>query len=157
MKRLRAYWLHGVLGACALLTLALILVPQSENAPAAPPQEKRFAGRDFEARPAARLQNFVLSLSAPAAAASPANAEPLPTLVGLAGRSVYLRSASSGETERLSVGQEFDGWRLVAVGARAITLRGPAGDRRLELFALPDPEPEEPAQAGVSTAQPVGG
>lgn len=139
MRRLRSHWLQALLAACALITLALLLIPGREDAPVPPPSEPRYAGGDFQARPASRLPAFILSLSGAAAtAAPPVSAQPLPTLVGLAGRSAYLRGASSGETERITVGGEFEGWRVVEIGVRAVTLRGPAGDKRLELFTLPD-------------------
>jgi len=138
MRRLRSHWLQALLAACALITLALLLIPGWRDAPVPPPSEPRYAGGDFQARPASRLSAFILSLSGAAdTAPSPVNAQPLPTLVGLAGRSAYLRGASSGATERISVGGEFEGWRVIAIGVRAVTLRGPAGDKRLELFALP--------------------
>lgn len=155
MRRLGAYWLHAVLGVCALATLALVLAPLPEAATAAAPRSARYVGADFEIRTAARLSNFVLSLSAPAAA-TPTESVPVPTLVGLAGRSAYFKSAASGEMERISIGEELDGWRLVGIGARAVTLRGSTGDRRLDLFAMPDPTPED-RQTEARPAEASGG
>jgi hypothetical protein len=123
------------MGLCTLLTLGLLIWPTGGPDPAAPPAAERYAGPDIETRRGGPVLGFALRLGGPAAAPEAAPApEALPVLVGIAGRQAYLRSAS-GEVERVSIGQEIDGWRLVAVSARAATLRGPDGDRRIEMFA----------------------
>lgn len=140
MTRLRKHWLPGLLGLCALLTLGLLAWPTGAARPSRPPAAERYAGPDIETRRGGPVVGFALRLGGPAAlpeAAPPPEA--LPVLVGIAGRRAYLRNAG-GEVERVSIGQEIDGWRLVAVSARAATLRGPNGDRRIEMFASgPDP------------------
>lgn len=140
MTHLRRYWLPGLLGLSALLTLGLLAWPTGAARLAPPAAAERYTGPDIETRRGGPVVGFALRLSGPDAA--PAAAPPpeaLPVLVGIAGRRAYLRNAG-GEVERVSIGQEIDGWRLVAVSARAAILRGPDGDRRIEMFASgPDP------------------
>jgi hypothetical protein len=135
------HWLPGLLGLCALLTLGLLVWPAGASDRVGPPASERYAGPDIETRRGGPVRGFALRFGGPAAA--PAAAPPpeaLPVLVGIAGRRAYLRSPGSGEVEGVAIGQEIDGWRLVAVSARAATLRGPDGDRRIEMFAGgPDP------------------
>ena len=134
------------MGLCALLTLGLLFWPAGAADPVGPPAAERYAGPDIETRRGGPVRGFALRLGGPAAAPEAAPPpEALPVLVGLAGRQAYLRNAG-GEVERVSIGQEIDGWRLVAVSARGATLRGPDGDRRLEMFA-----------AGPGTAAPAEG
>ena len=154
MMRLRQYWLPGLLGLCALLTLGLLAWPTGAARPNAPPAADRYAGPDLGTRRGGPVQGFALRLAgsdaAPQAAPPP---EALPVLVGIAGRRVYMRGAD-GEVERVSIGQELDGWRLVAVTARAATLRGPGGDRRIEMFAA---EIAAPATTAAGETPPVPG
>ncbi len=141
MTRLRQHWLPGLLGLCTLLTLGLLFWPAGAADPVGPPAAERYAGPDIETRRGGPVVGFALRLGGPAAppeAAPPPEA--LPVLVGIAGRSAYLRNAG-GEVERVSIGQEIDGWRLVGVAARAATLRGPDGDRRIEMFTAGSPVP----------------
>ena len=151
MTRLRRYWLHGLLGLCALLTLGLLAWPTGAARPPGPPAAERYAGPDIETRRGGPVVGFALRLGGPATAPEAAPPpEALPVLVGIAGRRAYLRNAG-GEVERVSIGQSIDGWRLVAVSARAATLRGPDGDRRIEMFAVA----ADPAASGA--APPVTG
>lgn len=136
MTHLRRHWLPALLGLCAVLTLGLLVWPPSGTSQAQRPPVERYAGPDVEMRRSGPVQEFALRLgradAAPAAAPSPAA---LPVLVGLAGRRAYLRSTATGEVEGVAIGQTLDGWRLVAVSARSAILRGPDGDRRLDMFA----------------------
>jgi hypothetical protein len=159
VKRLARHRLHAALALCALLTLALILWPRPAAPSAQPPARLHYAGDDFQAQPGGRLQGFVLTLSSSAAAVAAPSAEPLPVLVGIVGRSAYLRSVATGEITRVPVGQDLDGWRLVSVGARAVTLRGASGDRRVELFAAPPaaPEGDAPPTTAPSPVETGGG
>lgn len=155
MTRLRRYWLPGLLGLCALLTLGLLAWPTGAARPPGSPAAERYAGPDIETRRGGPVVGFALRLGGPAA---PPQAGPppeaLPVLVGIAGRRAYLRNAG-GEVERVSIGQEIDGWRLVAVSSRAATLRGADGDRRIEMFSSgPDPAASGPAAAVPGAAPP---
>lgn len=136
MTQLRRHWLPGLLGLCALLTLGLLAWPTGAARPASPPPAERYVGPDLVTRRSGPVLGFALRLAGPDAApqATPPP-EALPVLVGIAGRRAYLRSAG-GDVEGVSIGQEIDGWRLVTVSARAATLRGPEGDRRIEMFAV---------------------
>lgn len=150
MTRLRQHWLPGLLGLCALLTLGLLFWPAGAADPVGPPAAERYAGPDIETRRGGPVLGFALRLGGPAAppqAAPPPEA--LPVLVGIAGRRAYLRNAG-GEVERVSIGQEIDGWRLVAVSGRAATLRGADGDRRIEMFAVG----ADPAASGAAAPVP---
>ncbi len=155
MTHLRRHWLPGLLGLCALLTLGLLAWPTGAARPLRPPTAERYAGPDIETRRGGPVREFALRLGGPAA--TPEAAPPpevLPVLVGIAGRRAYLRNAG-GEVERVSIGQEIDGWRLVAVGGRAATLRGPDGDRRIEMFASgPDPAASGAPTAATGEASP---
>ncbi len=135
MTHLRRHWLPGLLGLCAILTLGLVLWPSGAARPAGRALAERYTGPNIETRRSGPMRGFALRLAGPDTGpqATPA-VEALPVLVGIAGRRVYLRTAA-GEVERVSIGQEIDGWRLMAVSARGATLRGPNGDRRIEMFA----------------------
>lgn len=137
MTRLRQHWLPGLMGLCAVITLGLVAWPTGAARPVPPAAAERYAGPDIETRRGGPVVGFALRLEGPDAAPQAAPPpEALPVLVGIAGRWAYLRSTASGEVDRVSIGQEIDGWRLVAVSARAATLRGPDGDRRIEMFAV---------------------
>lgn len=159
MTRLRRYWLHGLLGLCALLTLGLLAWPTGAGRPPGPPAAERYAGPDIETRRGGPVVGFALRLAGPDTtpqAVPPPEA--LPVLVGIAGRRAYLRSTASGEVERVSIGQEIDGWRVVSVSARSATLRGPDGDRRIEMFAArPDPANGVAATASGEASPPIQG
>lgn len=159
MTHLRRYWLHGLLGLCALLTLGLLAWPTGAARPSRPPAAERYAGPDIGTRRGGPVRDFALRLGSGPAAPPEAAPQPeaLPVLVGIAGRRAYLRNAG-GEVERISVGQEIDGWRLVAVSARAATLRGPAGDRRIEMFASgPGPATSGATAASGEASPPIQG
>jgi hypothetical protein len=156
VTHLRRYWLPGLLGLCALLTLGLLAWPTGAARPLGPPAPERYAGPDIETRRGGPVVGFALRLGGPAALPEAApTPEALPVLVGIAGRQAYLRNAG-GEVERVSIGQEIDGWRLVGVGGRVATLRGPDGDRRIEMFAngsaAPATGPAAPATPPGSTS-----
>ncbi|MDI6623292.1 MAG: hypothetical protein QME55_01055 [Brevundimonas sp.] len=152
MKALFArHWLPGLLGLCAVVTLALLVWPVEAARPKPTPAAERYPGADHSARNGGPVTGFALRLQ-PAAAieAAPAVAEAAPVLVGLAGRRAYLRSAETGQVEGVSVGQMLDGWRLISVGQRTATVRGSSGDRKLELFST-----EVAAPASGTTSAPV--
>jgi hypothetical protein len=56
-----------------------------------------------------------------------------PRLVGIAGRSAYLRSAS-GETERLSAADELYGWSVTRTEEKSVTLNNGARSEQLKMF-----------------------
>lgn len=157
MTPLRRHWLAGLLILCAILTLGLLLWPSGAAGPARPPVTERYTGPNLETRRGGPVMGFALRLSGPAADPQvPPAVEALPVLVGIAGRRAYLRG-TDGEVERVSIGQEIDGWRLVAVSARTATLRGPNGDRRVEMFSVPaNPAGNGPENPG-EVAPPIPG
>lgn len=57
-----------------------------------------------------------------------------PTLVGIAGNNVYLKSAATGQVQRATVGGESDGWTVSAIRARSVTLRKGGVTSELVLF-----------------------
>lgn len=150
MKRLALHWPAFVLGACALATLAILVWPVGAAGPSAPPAAERYLGPDHQARRSGPVPGFALRLQAAGVEQAAPVVEALPVLVGLTDRRAYLRSAQSGEVEGVAVGQTLDGWRLVSVSRRSATVRGPAGDRRLGLFAAttPTPEVDPPDESG---------
>lgn len=150
MKLARQYWLQAILGLCTMITIGLILWPANSGDPAPTPTPERYAGPDIQTRKGGRMPGFAIRLRSGTgeASAAPQPIEALPVLVGIAGRRAYLRSATTGEVERVTIGQEIDGWRLVSVGARSASLRGPSGDRRIEMFSASG---AQPAAAPLST------
>ena len=144
MKHVRRFWLQGVLALCAVATIGLLIWPAGSADLAPAPPAERYSGPDLQTRRGGPVPGFAIRLSSAtdSAAAAPPPVEALPVLVGIAGRQAYLRSAATGEVERVSIGQEIDGWRLVSVGARSANLRGASGDKRIEMFSVPaDPVP----------------
>ena len=144
--QLAATWL----GACATASAALMFWPQAQ---AAPPKDKRtnvYGGVEHQTRetgPRPSDAVFVLTGSAQPVPAAPQTTAPV--LVGIAGRFVYLKSASSGETVRVSIGRSLDGWKVTAVRGRTITLEGTGGRREMSLFEKP--ASVEPNSSGWST------
>ncbi|HYC98456.1 hypothetical protein [Brevundimonas sp.] len=156
MTKLARHWAPGLLGLCALVTLLLLVWPAAAARPAAAPAAERYLGPDHQTRRGGPMTGFAIRLgSTDALSDAPAPAA-VPALVGLAGRRAWLRSAATGEVEGVAVGQTLDGWRLVAVTTRTVTLRGPEGDRRLEVFAAgPPPTPAPGAGTMAAPAAPV--
>lgn len=142
MRRLALHWPAVVLGLCALVTLVILIWPAGAAHPSAPPPVERYLGPDHQARRSGPVPGFALRLQAAGVQEASPVVEALPVLVGLTDRRAYLRSAQSGEVEGVGIGQTLDGWRLVSVARRSATVRGPAGDRRLELFATTAPTTE---------------
>lgn len=132
--QLAAIWL----GACATVSAGLIFWPQAQ---AASPKDKRtsvYGGVEHQTRKTSARSSdavFVLTASTQPVQAAPQAA--LPVLVGIVGRSAYLKSASSGETVSVSIGQSLDSWKVAAVRGRTITLEGIGGRREISLFEKP--------------------
>lgn len=123
---------RAVLVGCLLLAGAIYLLPMgAAESPLATPET--FEGQIAEARatsiPATAAFTFAES------AALPEVVEPvaLPRLVGIAGNSAYLRG-TSGTAERVGVGGELDGWRVVRIDEKAVTLTDGDRTERLALF-----------------------
>jgi len=161
MKLVRQYWLHGVLGLCALGTIGLIAWPASSVGPVSAPPAERYSGPDIQTRRGGPVPGFAIRLSSgnDQPSAVPQTAEAVPVLVGIAGRRAYLRSGATGEVVRVSIGQEIDGWRLVSVGTRSANLRGTSGDTRIEMFNTGSgaAAPVTPVPAAGEPGQPISG
>lgn len=69
-----------------------------------------------------------------------------PTLIGIAGNTAYLKSAATGQVQRLSAGAEIDGWTVSSIRARSVTLRKGGVTNELALFQ-PSTEAATPAVA----------
>lgn len=140
------------LGGCAAFSAGLMFWPQAQ---AAPPTDKRTSAyggvehqlRKTGARPGAAV--FVLIGSAQPAQVAPQAASP--ALVGIVGRSAYLKSTSSGETVNVSVGESLDGWKVASVRGRAVTLEGPGGRREVSLFEKPASVTSNALQDGITS------
>lgn len=123
------------LGGCAAFSAGLMFWPQAQ---AVPPTDKRtsaYGGVEHQVRKTGAGPGeavFVLTGSAQSAQVAPQAASP--ALVGIVGRSAYLKSASSGETVSVSIGESLDGWKLAALRGRTVTLEGPGGRREMSLF-----------------------
>ena len=143
-----------ILGACALVTAGLLLWPAGTASAPLPGAAAPYRGPVRQLREVAPNPEFPLRLAGAGGATAPAaDVQPVPVLVGIAGSAAYLRSAATGATERVSRGGVLDGWTLRAVGARTVTLTGPGGDRRLELFAA-GPDAAGPAAAPLLSEPP---
>jgi len=144
-----------ILVCCLVATLALLLWPQGATAPRRAPAE-RYSGPLFQAREGGPVAEFPLALTSPGAVSPEAPpATPTPALVGVAGRSAYLRDASTGEVVRVPVGGSLGGWRVVSVSSRRAVLDGPSGRTTVELFAIPRPDASS-APGPESLPAPVG-
>lgn len=154
MKISVRHWLPALLGLSAVVTVGLLVWPATSATPSARPPADHYRGPDIETRRAGPVSKFALRLASPdsPAAAAPEAIEAVPVLVGVAGQRAYLRSAATGEVEGVSIGASIDGWRLVSVSARAATLRGATGDKRVQMFA---PTSAAPPEAGVAAATPA--
>ena len=123
---------RGVLAGCLVLAGLIFLIPLAPAA-SSPPSAEEFTGQIAEVRvtsiPAEAGFRFSTSSPAPADAGEVA----APRLVGIAGRSAYLRGAS-GETERLSVGDELDGWSVTRIEEKSVTLTNGARSEQLKMF-----------------------
>lgn len=144
-----------------LLAGALLVWPIGAGPVVPAPAPEVFRGPDQKTNRGSPVTQSAIRLSSGASAqeARPV-AQPTPTLVGIAGGQAYLKSIDSGEIERAGVGGTVDGWKVVAVGNRTVTLRGGAGDQRLRLFEKPNVAPASgpaPAAAPDAAPAPVGG
>lgn len=138
-----------ILGACALATAGILLWPAGATPAPQVGAAPQYRGPIRQLREVAVSPEFPLRLAGSGGPTAPAaDVQPVPVLVGIAGSAAYLKSAATGATERVSRGGVLDGWTLRAVGARTVTLAGPGGDRRLDLFAAP-------ADAAVPAAAPL--
>lgn len=139
MGWLRLYWAQGLLGVCALVSGAIYAWPSGENAPVVAAQPERYNGPVFADRKGGVPPGFPLRLTAPGAAEAPPppTAQVLPVLVGVANGQAYLRSAATGEVERVSRGQTIDDWRVASVGFRSVTLSNGEAEQEVAMFMTP--------------------
>ena len=134
-----------------MASAALMFWPQARAAPSKDKRTSVYGGVEHQTRKTGVRPSdavFVLTSSAPPAPAVPQTASPV--LVGIAGRFIYLKTASSGETVRVSIGESLDGWKVAAVRGRTIALEGPGGRREMSLFekqasVTPKGSPASPA------------
>lgn len=123
---------RGVLAGCLVLAGLIFVIPLAPTASSSASPEE-FTGQIAEVRvtsiPAETGFRFSTSSPAPTDAGSVA----VPRLVGIAGRSAYLRGAS-GETERVSVGDELDGWSVARIEEKSVTLTDGARSEQLTMF-----------------------
>lgn len=123
---------RGALAGCLVLAGLIFVIRLAPTASSSPSIEE-FTGQIAEVRvtsiPAEAGFRFSTSSPAPKDAGSVA----APRLVGMAGRSAYLRGAS-GETERVSVGDELDGWSVARIGEKSVTLTNGARSEQLKMF-----------------------
>ena len=138
MSWLRLYWAQGLLGVCAVVSGVIFAWPSGGNAPVVAAQPEPYSGPIFADRKGGFLPGFPLHLTAPGAAETPPPvAEALPILVGIANGQAYLRSAASGEVDRVARGQTIDGWQVIYVGGRSVTLSSGQAEREVAMFTTP--------------------
>ena len=134
-------WAIGVGVGCLVVAGAFRLMPDEKPIGVETPSTARYSGPMLEpARsgvtpvPLLRLArlNGAEAVSVPEVAA--------PSLVGVitagAARMAYLKSAKSGAVERVALGGEMDGWRLVAVTAMSATLERNGERAESGMFAV---------------------
>jgi hypothetical protein len=148
MSWLRLYWAQALLGVCAIVAGVIFAWPLGRIAPVVAAQSERYGGPVFGDHKGGVLPGFPLRLIGPGAAeAPPPAAEALPVLVGLANGQAYLRSAATGEIVRVVRGQSIDGWLIVYVGGRRVTLSNGQTEREVAMFTVP---PATQAAASVN-------
>lgn len=133
-------YLYAYGTACALASAAMLILPVSTPGLAGTAERPAYSGPDHRLRTtgqsdAALPVHLVSTTAADQATVEPPSA--LPTLVGLAGSNVWLKSAVTGEVERIATGGELDGWRVVAVRVRSATLTRDEERETLELYQRP--------------------
>lgn len=148
LQRRNAYAFGTV---CTVLTIGLLAWPVRPTQDPVPVQASHYAGPEYAVRrtsPATVPGPLRLTSSQPVTAAPAPPVVAAPTLIGLLGnRQAYLRSATSGEIERVAVGSVIDGWRVTAMSGRTVTVSGPGGQQALRIFdrdapvAATDPPP----------------
>lgn len=134
-------WTIGVGLACLMAAGTIRLWPAAEPIDAQPPSTARYSGSMLEpARSGITPMPSLRLVSVGGADAVSASEVAAPNLVGVitAGgtRAAYLRSAESGAVERVAVGGELDGWRVVAVTAANVTLEQDGRLAQAGLFAI---------------------
>ena len=138
MTRLFPRWALAAGLGCLLLAVSVQFWPDSEvAAPQVPPPE-RFTGPLLEpARPGVTPAPWLRMETVDAEVVTPEVAAP--SLVGLAlvgGRRVaYLRSTQSGLIERVGIGSELDGWRVVDITETSASLI--RGETHIEASMFP--------------------
>lgn len=148
--KLAAVWL----GACAAASAGLMLWPQAQAEPPAKKRTSAYGGVEHQVRKSGARPDdavFVLTGGAQPVPATPQAASPV--LVGIVGGSAYLKSASSGETVRVSIGESLDGWKVAAVRGRAVTLEGPGGRREMALFEKPVSSDQNAPMSGAAPSR----
>lgn len=149
MITVRTYWLAALLMLLALTTVALLVWPRGEAAPATP-TATRYTGPDFPARKTTSPRSFPIRVGGDREdAPQPVTAQALPVLTGIAGGSAYLRSTATGEVQRLTRGESLDGWRLLSVRSREVVLGNGETEQRLALFAPTTSPTPAPSPAAV--------
>jgi hypothetical protein len=151
MRPTLRYSSHIALAVCAAATIGLLLWPAGSVPAPQRRSDPAYTGPVIELRRAAASPGFPIRTARPSADAEPERpTHPAPALVGLAGGAAYLRSSANGETVRIARGGELDGWTVVSIGARAVSLRGHGGERRLELFAAASADAPTPGTSPTS-------
>lgn len=145
--KLAAIWLGG----CAAASAGLLFWPTAQAASPTDPKAIVYGGveqqiRKTGARPGDAV--FVLTGSAQLPQATPQAASP--SLVGIVGRSAYLKSAVSGETVSVPLGESLDGWKVAVVRGRRVTLDGPKGRVEMTLFEKPAAVASSVQQGGTA-------
>jgi hypothetical protein len=140
-----ALWPRWALYVCAaaLLLSALILFwPSTQHAMTERGSEpERWTGPLHQMVRTSQVRQSALRLPGseiPVQPDIPAARSQAPTLVGVAisgrARLAYLRT-SGGEVERIGVGQTLDGWRVVSISERTVTLESNGNRLPLRLYA----------------------
>lgn len=135
-------WAIGVGLGCLFVAGLVRLWPAAAPIDAQPPATARYSGPMLEAARSGITPMASLQLaSVDGVDAVPAPEVAMPSLVGVitvgAARAAYLRSAQSGAVERIVVGGEMDGWRLVAVNGSSATMERSGQHAEAGMFAVP--------------------
>jgi len=143
--------------SCALMTVALLVWPQTPASSPAPQAEPAFKGRPHDLLTIAPSTRSPLRFADDAAPEpSPASTSGAPTLVGvIAGRAAYLRGADSGTVERVGLNETFEGWQLTRVASNGVTVTKDRQTCELRLYQAPDSAPAPTASPAEAPVQPL--
>lgn len=121
-------------GTLAVLAIAIYVWPigSGEKPPA---KADRYAGPEHQMRRAGMsAETPVVQIAVVDAGRPVETAAALPVLVGISGRTAWLKSANSGAVAGADVGDEVEGWTVTSVGPRRVAVKSGARTETLELF-----------------------
>ncbi len=151
-------WAIGM-AACGICVIGLLAWPIARPKSSPESSDGPYRGAEHQTlQVASQTSTAVFRLSSSNEPVVVTSVSATPTLVGVVGgREAYLRSSVSGEVTRVSAGALIDGWRVIGIDARSVTVAMGQERQRLTLFAratqatVGTPQPAQLPTDGVST------